>query len=82
MLFIQDYVDSTGGVPPSYEEIKRHLGYRSKSGAHRVIMDLMEQGYLTMGAGVARRMMITRRLMPMYEAYVFNTVTKKFKRLK
>lgn len=34
------------GVPPSFEEMKDHLGLRSKSGVHRLIRMLEERGYI------------------------------------
>lgn len=34
------------GVPPSFDEMKDHLGLRSKSGIHRLITSMEERGYL------------------------------------
>ncbi|MGB0659936.1 MAG: transcriptional repressor LexA [Mangrovicoccus sp.] len=34
------------GIPPSFDEMKDHLGLRSKSGIHRLITSMEERGYL------------------------------------
>ncbi|MEM8555369.1 MAG: transcriptional repressor LexA [Pseudomonadota bacterium] len=34
------------GVPPSFDEMKDHLGLRSKSGVHRLITSMEERGYI------------------------------------
>ena len=41
-----DYLSARGqtGVAPSFEEMKQHLGLRSKSGVHRLVAALEERG--------------------------------------
>lgn len=34
------------GIPPSFDEMKRHLGLASKSAVHRIISALEERGYI------------------------------------
>lgn len=36
------------GVPPSYGEIARGIGLRSKSNVHRIVHELKSRGHLTM----------------------------------
>lgn len=45
LLFIRDEV-ATKGVSPSFEEMKEHLGLRSKSGIHRLVNALEERGFI------------------------------------
>lgn len=42
-LFIKSRLAETG-VAPSFEQIKEHLGLKSKSGVHRVIVSLESKG--------------------------------------
>jgi len=52
--FIRAQVMSTG-VCPSYVEISRQLGVKSKSASYRVVDALIREGYLVRGtAGAAR----------------------------
>lgn len=46
LLFIQSALDRTGGIAPSRDEMKAHLGFRSKSGCQRLVDGLVERGYL------------------------------------
>lgn len=34
------------GVPPSFDELREHLGLASKSGVHRLVHGLAERGYI------------------------------------
>ncbi|TRD22976.1 transcriptional repressor LexA [Palleronia caenipelagi] len=43
--FIQQRLKNDG-VPPSFDEMKEHLGLRSKSGIHRLITALEERGFI------------------------------------
>lgn len=45
LLFIHDRLEQ-GEIAPSFEEMKDHLGLKSKSGIHRLITALVERGYL------------------------------------
>lgn len=44
--FIGNYAITHDGVCPSYEEMKRALNLRSKSGVHRLVLALEEAGHL------------------------------------
>lgn len=37
---------SADGIPPSFDEIRMHLGLKSKSGIHRVVEALVERGFI------------------------------------
>ena len=45
LLFIHDRMQSSG-VPPSFDEMKDALDLKSKSGIHRLIMALVERGFI------------------------------------
>ncbi len=45
LLFIHDRMQD-GGVPPSFDEMKDALDLKSKSGIHRLIMALVERGFI------------------------------------
>lgn len=46
-------------VPPSFEEMKNALGLASKSGVHRLVHSLAEQGHVYLGKkGHARRVQL------------------------
>lgn len=45
LLFIHERM-AAGDIAPSFEEMKDHLGLKSKSGIHRLISALVERGYL------------------------------------
>ena len=44
--FIADYMDTSDGISPSFEEMRIGVGLRSKSGVHRLITSLNERGYI------------------------------------
>jgi len=46
LLLLIDKRIRTDGVPPSYDEMKDHLGLASKSGIHRLITALEERGFI------------------------------------
>jgi len=46
LLLLIDKRIKTDGVPPSYDEMKDHLGLASKSGIHRLITALEERGFI------------------------------------
>lgn len=43
--FIVSYLNEEG-VPPSYQEIMEGLGLHSKSGVHRMVTALVDEGHL------------------------------------
>lgn len=45
--FIKRYMTDHGGVPPSFQEIRIHMGLRSSSGAKRLVDCLVERGAVT-----------------------------------
>ena len=45
LLLIDNRIKAVG-VPPSYDEMKDHLGLASKSGIHRLITALEERGFI------------------------------------
>jgi repressor LexA len=45
LLFIHDRMQQSG-VPPSFDEMKDALDLKSKSGIHRLIMALVERGFI------------------------------------
>lgn len=46
LLLLIDKRIKSDGVPPSYDEMKDHLGLASKSGIHRLITALEERGFI------------------------------------
>jgi len=61
-LFIQNYVASSYGVAPSYDEIAEALGLRSKSGVYRIISALTNRGVIRKLPGKARAIEILKRV--------------------
>jgi len=55
--FIRSEYTRTGGVSPSYDEMKNHLGLTSKSGIHRLVHALKAQGEIVHLTGKARAIM-------------------------
>ena len=45
LLFLEDRI-SRSGVTPSFEEMKKKLGLKSKSGIHRLILALEDRGFI------------------------------------
>ncbi|WP_138470164.1 transcriptional repressor LexA [Poseidonocella sp. HB161398] len=63
MLELLEFIherQSHDGVPPSFDEMKDHLGLRSKSGIHRLITSMEERGYLRRLPHKARAIEILR----------------------
>lgn len=52
--FIGNYAITHDGVCPSYEEMKRAMGLKSKSGIHRLVVALEERGHISRHAFRAR----------------------------
>lgn len=55
--FIRSYIE-TNGFSPSYVEIGASVGLKSKSGIHRVIICLVDRGYLKREPGKNRSLRI------------------------
>jgi len=81
MLYIQEYVKASGGVAPSYEEIRAHLGISNRSGVHRIIHNLSSRGYLRVLPGRWRSIEILKRVEPRVAMFVFDEKTKTLRRL-
>lgn len=62
LLFIHERLEA-GEIAPSFEEMKDHLGLKSKSGIHRLITALVERGYLERLPNRARALHV-RKLPP------------------
>ncbi|MDD3029062.1 MAG: transcriptional repressor LexA [Alphaproteobacteria bacterium] len=59
LLLIRDRLEADG-VPPSFDEMKRALGLKSKSGIHRLITGLEERGFIKRLPHRARALEILR----------------------
>ncbi len=59
LVFIDRHLRETG-FSPSFEEMKRELGLKSKSGIHRLITALEERGFLARRAHRARALEVLR----------------------
>ena len=60
LQFIRQFMQ-THGVPPSFDEMRGALNFRSKSGIHRLISGLEERGYLRRLPYRARALEIVRQ---------------------
>jgi repressor LexA len=60
LQFIQERLTETGGVSPSFDEMKEALGLKSKSGVHRLITGLEERGFIRRMPHRARALDIMR----------------------
>ena len=59
LLFIDERLNS-GGVSPSFDEMKDALGLKSKSGIHRLISALEERGFVKRMANRARALEVVK----------------------
>ncbi len=46
LTFIERYAAANDGVPPSFDEMRRGVGLRSKSGIGRMLDALVERGHI------------------------------------
>lgn len=46
LVFIKDYTDAMNAAP-TYEQIMRHLGLKSKNGVHQLVIELESRGAIT-----------------------------------
>ncbi len=60
LMFIKQRLAATGGVAPSFDEMKDALNLRSKSGIHRLISGLEERGFIRRLPHRARALEVTR----------------------
>lgn len=65
---VLDYVEAeiqrTRGVPPSLEQIAKAMDMKSRSGAHRVIAQLVDAGHLVRIGKRARGLALPRAAAP------------------
>lgn len=59
LLYINDYTQKTG-LSPSFEEMKKGLDLKSKSGIHRLINALVERGFLERMPNKARALEVKK----------------------
>lgn len=59
LTFIDDFTRAHG-ISPTYEEMRKHLGIRSKSGIYRHLRSLTERGYITSTPYRARTVQVIR----------------------
>lgn len=52
---------SVDGVPPSFEELRLHLGLGSKAGVHRLVHALADRGYITITPDRKRSIQLVTR---------------------
>ncbi|MDE1152184.1 MAG: transcriptional repressor LexA [Micavibrio sp.] len=70
LMFINDYTQKTG-LSPSFEEMKKGLDLKSKSGIHRLINALVERGFLERLPNKARALEVKKlpeNVVPMAQA--------------
>lgn len=60
LRFIDSYVRAHEGVSPSYEEIKDHIGVKSKSNVNRIVTALKVRGFLRHGPNLSRNLEVLR----------------------
>lgn len=60
LKYVADTIQLSGGVCPSYDEIKKHMGFASKSGVDRVIGHLVRDGYIAKLPNRARSLEVLR----------------------
>jgi repressor LexA len=65
--FIKFYIDGTGGVAPTYEEIKSAMGLKSKSNITKVLASLERKQWINRIPAKARAIEIAADLPPMHE---------------
>lgn len=68
LAFIEGYIGIRKGIGPTYSEIARELGLRSKGNVHRIVHALKERGVLKTDSryryGRARHFDIVRKTCP------------------
>lgn len=61
LQFIIDQQLQNNGLTPSFDEMKDHVGLRSKSGIHRIVRALEERGFIFCLHHRARAIEVLRR---------------------
>jgi len=74
LLFIEQWITRTGGVAPTYDEIRVGLGYAHKSAVHYLLRRLSDRGHITL----SRRVRSTTVIRPITVGYfVFDDRAKR-----
>ncbi len=60
LVFIKSYMDTSGSVAPTFEEMATALGLKSRSGIHRLLTRLEERGFIVRRHNQARALTIVR----------------------
>lgn len=62
LKFIRSYVEHTDGVAPSFDEMAKGLGIKSKSGIYRMVSALEDRGYIRRNPRMKRHIEITPKV--------------------
>lgn len=54
LTFIKHTMSKNDGVPPRYVDMATHMGFVSKSGVHRILIQLEKRGRIVRLKGLAR----------------------------
>lgn len=76
-LFLQDYMGRTGGVPPTMDEVRCHMGWSSRGGEQRIFRALEEQGYVRRLKYKARAVEILRPV-KRAQCFRYDSVNERF----
>jgi SOS-response transcriptional repressor LexA len=77
LWFIQEWITEHHGVSPTYEQMRLGLGYASKSHIHRIILSLVERGYIKRIPNRWQSLIVAKKLEPKY--FVFDDETKELR---
>ena len=75
LLFIQERLIATG-VAPAMTDICDHMGFASKSVAHRLVLALEERGHIRRLRNRARALEVVKPVAYKTQAFVFDDVSK------
>lgn len=59
--FIKSYMDESGGVPPTYQEMGAAIGLKSKSSVHRLVHGLKQRGHISMLPGMRQSLYLPEK---------------------
>lgn len=54
LSFIRSYMETSGGVAPSFSEMAKGTSINSKSGIHSILSGLVERGHIAVMKGRSR----------------------------
>ena len=78
LLILQDGIDE--GRRMTQQEIAWKLGLESRSGVHRMLKALLDQGYVERGQRRGGAYRVVRRIRPLFEPYYFDSYAKELRR--